>query len=331
MANPNRIVAVAVAADNNQMTINSRRDLRDLRRVKVRPYLRGLVQGLDTRGFKLRKDYVIDFRQRKPNALNNAAAFGNPAAGDVIFCMSTTVVKAAADIGTFSVNPIVGIVSEPGQETNTAGTRFDQIANICGVSARRSQTAVDCFDRFLRTVPTLTEVKVLSKQGYGPSDRALAAITTTAGQKGITCTAVQITDAASLETALDALQVRDPDAQPATIGVLVLPIDVCLGHAQEIIDLAQGEKKIPVFFPVPDWVKADASGALGAYGVPQRACGEMMAERVSVIWRNGNAVPGAPFVRWASAPDDSFQFAVSAAVADPDALNIGLSPNIPRV
>ncbi len=329
---PNRIVAVAVASENKEMTINSRRDLRDLRRVKTRPYLRGLVQGLATRGFKLRKDYVIDFRQRRPNALGNAAAFGNPVAGDVIFCMSTTVVKGATDIAALSTIPIVGVVSEPGTETNAAGTRFDQIANICGVSARRIQTAVDCFDRFLKTVPTLTEVKVLAKQGYGPSDRAFAAVRTAAGQKGITCTEVPITDVASLENALDGLTARDPDGvPPATVGVLVLPIDVCLGHAQEIIDIAQGEKKIPVFFPVPDFVKANASGALGAYGVSQQTCGEMMAERVSVIWRSGNAVPGSPFVRWVPAPDDTLQWVVSGAVADPDELNIPLSPNVPRI
>jgi len=326
---PNRIVAVAIAAENKETTINARRDLRDLRRVKTRPYLRGLVQGLATRGLKLRKDYVIEFRQRKPNALGNTAAFGNPAAGDVIFCMSTTVVKAAADL--FSTNPIVGVVSEPGTEANTAGTHFDQIANICGVSARRIQTAVDCFDRFLKTVPTLTEVKVLTRQGYGPSDRAFNAVSTAAAQKDITCTQVPITDVTSLESALDNLTARDPDAQPATMGVLILPIDVCLGHAQEIIDIAQGEKKIPVFFPVPDWVKPNASGALGAYGVSQQTCGEMMAERVSVIWRSGNAVPGSPFVRWVFAPDDTLQWVVSGAVADPDELNIPLSQNVPRI
>jgi ABC-type uncharacterized transport system substrate-binding protein len=327
---PNRIVAVAIAAENKDITINSRRDLRDLRRVKTRPYLRGLVQGLATRGLKLRKDYVIEFRQRKPSALGTAAAFGNPATGDVIFCMSTTVVKAAADL--FSTIPIVGVVSDPTKEANTAGTKFDQIANICGVSARRSQTAGDCFDRFLRTVPTLIEVKVLTKQLYGPSDRAFDLVNTAATQKGIACTPVPITDAASLETALDNLTVRDPDGpQPAMMGVLVLPIDVCLGHAQEIIDIAQGEKKIPVFFPVPDWVKPNASGALGAYGVSQQTCGEMMAERVSVIWRSGNAVPGSPFVRWVVAPDDTLQWVVSGAVADPDELNIPLSQNVPRI
>jgi hypothetical protein len=330
-----RIIAVAVANENREITIKTRRDLRELRRLKVRPYLRGLVQGLAARGKKLKADYTLEFRQRRPGAMNTAQAFGSPVAGDVVFCMSTTVVKAAADVflpTAVPPIPIVGVVSEPTVETNGAGTTFNNIANLCGISAKRTQRAGDCLERFLRAVPTLTEVKVLARNNneYPPSDRALQAVTTAGSQRGIRCPALQFSDVGQMETALDNLPTRDTD-DPPTIGVLVLPIDMCLGHAQDIIDIVQGEKKLPLFFPVPDWVKADASGALGGYGVPQRACGELMAERVSVIWRSNNVVPPAPFVRWVDAPDDTFQFAVSAAVASADELNIDIPASIPRV
>lgn len=332
---PKRIVAVAVAKENNKITIRSRRDLKDLRRLKVRPYLRGLVQELEKRGKKLRKDYVIEFQQRKRNAMNNVAAFGNPIPGDVIFCMSTTVVKAASDL--FPANavppiPIVGIVSDPALENNAAGTAFSQIANVCGVSAKRVSSAGECLDRFVRAVPTLEEVKVLATTAgvYGPSDRALAAVQQKAKDIGIPCPTIFFADIDALETALGQLTERDPEEQAATSGVLVLPIDLCLGHAQDIIDLVQGEKKLPVFFPVPDWVSSNASGAFGGYGVPQKTCGELMAERVSVIWRNANTIP-ANLQRWIDAPNEAFVFLVSGAVADAQELNIDLPAGIPRI
>jgi hypothetical protein len=332
----NRVIAVAVAKDERQITIDHRRDLKELRRLKVRPYLRGLVQGLAACGKKLGPDYTIEFRQRRPGQMADAAAFSNPLAGDVVFCMSTTVVKAAADV--FSptaappVIPIVGVVSAPDAEKNTAGTAFSAIANICGVNAKRTQNADKGFLNFLRAIPTLTEVKVLARKDteYPPSDRALKDVTTAAGKKGIKCTPLQFSDVAGMETLLEGLNPRDPKVAP-TIGVLVLPIDVCLGHAQEIIDLVQGEKKLPTFFPVPDWVRPNGSGAFGAFGVPQRVCGELMAERVNAIWRNGNAVPGGQFEKWVEVAPDAFQFVVSAAIASDDELNIDIPANIPQI
>jgi len=320
----NRIVAVAIAQRNGKLRIKTSADLRDLKRVRVRPYLRGLVQGLDVRGHHLGKDYDIEFRQRKAADIDRPT-FDNYQSGDplVIFCMSTTVVAKAKDL-VGSPTPIVGIVSEPTLE------QFDTVTNICGVSAKRSQTAGECFGRFLRTVPTLTEVRVLHKPGYGPSDRALSKVRTAAAAMSppVTVTPVPITTAADIEDAIDAMHARDVD-NPATVGIQVLPVDVCLGHAQDIIDLAQGEKKLPTFFPVPDWVKPDEASAIGAYGVPQRRCGQLMAERVDAIWKNGGTVPGAGFARWTEAPADAFEFVASTAAAHE--LNIKLHTSIPRV
>jgi ABC-type uncharacterized transport system substrate-binding protein len=323
-----RILAVAVAEHSDEIEIKSWKGLKGLRGVRVRPYIRGLVQGLDEFNAQLGQDYVITFRQR--DASNLAGAFTNPSADPmVVVCMSTTVVKAAASAfppGTGQ--PIVGMVSEPTAEG--VGTT----ANTCGVNAKRSQSADNCFKRFMRTVPTLTEVRVLHKANYGPSVRALSNVTTAAGNMNppVTITPVTVTTAAQLKTELQNanLPQRDPDTQPATVGVQVLPVDVCLGNAQEIIDFVQGEKGLPVFFPVPDWVRPDATGALGAYGVPQRRCGMMMAEQVKAIWDNNNTVPNFAAVneRWIPAPKTAFEFLASGPVADE--LNIKLKANIPR-
>jgi len=201
--------------------------------------------------------------------------------------MSTTVMKAAQNVITGTQPPIVGIVSAPTLETTVSGVAFIAVPNLFGVSAKRSQTANKCFECFLRAVPSLTEVKVLHKPGYRPSDEAKNLVEAAAGAKvpPITVTPITVTTAAALENVLDTLPVRDPDHDGGNppIGVQVLPVDVCLGHAQEIIDLVQGEKMLPVFFPVPDWVTPDTSSALGAYGVWQRRCGVLRAERVAAV------------------------------------------------
>jgi hypothetical protein len=327
-----KILAVAIAAKDHELIINSQRDLKELRRAKVRPYLRGLVQNLRMRGKKLGTHYEIIFRQRENPG--TAGTFTVPADPTVILCMSTRVVSAAAAAFAPATNqPIVGIVSEP----VTEGFDTPANTNICGVSARRVQTADACFERFYRTVPSLQEVKILVKTGYGPSNRALALVQAAAKKKFVATSTLDASTVANLETSLNGLAIRDPSVAPS-IGVLVLPIDVCLGHAQDIIDLAQGEKRLPTFFPVTDWVKRDPSSALGGYGVPQRRCGELMAERVVAIWRNGNRVPpvttGAPpvptgFVKWIEAADDDLEFSVSGEAAED--LNIDLDASIPRV
>jgi hypothetical protein len=325
------ILAVAIADHPDETRISSWKSLRGLRRMKIRPYLRGLVQGLDELNERLGEDYVIHFRQRDAANLN-AAAFRNPEGGPyVIVCMSTTVVKAAAAaFPPATAQPIVGVVSEPVQE------QVATTANLCGITARRVQTADNCFRRFVRAVPTLTEVKLLHKAGYGPSDRARDKVQAAANamRNPISISDVPVTTAAALMTALQSLPQRDLEAEPpapATVGVLVLPVDVCLGHAQEIIDYVQQDRGLPTFFPVPDWVRPDASGALGAYGLSQRRSGALMAQQVKEIWDAGDVVPNFATVndRWIPASRHEFEFLVSTAVADE--LNIRLKRNIPRV
>jgi hypothetical protein len=111
--------------------------------------------------------------------------------------------------------------------------------------------------------------------------------------------------------------------QPPNTGVLVLPVDLffaAAGGTGGIIDLAQNtglgtaQQKLPTFFFAPDWVQQNPTlSALGAYGVPQFRCGQLMAERVDRVWKHG--VPTNPNNRWIKAQNSDFQWVTNATVA----------------
>lgn len=298
----------------------------------VRPYIPGLMLGLAKLGHIIGTEYTIYYRERANEAALNAATFSPPppagvARFDTIFCMSTTVVRAAQAY-TRQI-PIVGIVSDPADEG------FAATGNICGISARRHQTAGDGFDRFVDTVTTLTTVYYMHKLHYGPSESALARIKARAHRRSPAPIAILplplITDAASIAVSLAALPNRNL-ANPPTVGLLVLPVDVCFANAQTIINTAQGAPYyVPTFFPTPDWVKPAPSSALGGYGVSQRTCGELLAERVDyALWQHPGQIP-LPLPRFLDAPDHSLEWWVSSAAAAPAVLNVVLGANVPIV
>src|SRR4051812_42859322 len=95
-----RILAVAVAENRtDDLPIGSPKHAKGgILGMKVRPYVQGLIQRLEVKGWRLGHDYQIHFRQREVANLN-AAAFARPGAGNanyVIFCMSTNVARYAA-------------------------------------------------------------------------------------------------------------------------------------------------------------------------------------------------------------------------------------------
>jgi ABC-type uncharacterized transport system substrate-binding protein len=280
--------------------------------VNVRPYVAGLIKGLTERGHHLGPDYEIDYKERPHSELSNghgSDVFGGDghAAYDIIFAMSTNVVRAAKEAG--HATPIVGVVSDHRAEG------FSRTRTITGISARRSHTAGQCFEYFLATVPTLKKVRVLHKPKYGPSERSLKLVKAAAKKRGVAVEVLSVQTREDIEKKLKAMAKRDLK-KPAEAGVLVLPVDVALGAAQLIIDLAQGQKNVPAFFPVTDFVK---NGALGGYGVPQHTCGLLMADYVArILWQS--AQPQSLKVTEAGSGD--FEWAVSRAAAD--ALNVRL-------
>jgi len=308
---PRTIVAVAIGDSRFEQVIKNADD--DLS--NVRPYISGLIKGLST--FQVGRDYEIIYRERQQGDLDGAFRVNAAPSNQLIFCMSTTVTKAAQAF-TDSI-PIVGIVSNPGRENVTAGR------NICGVSARRSQTAGDCCERFLKTVTSLREIRVLHKANYNPSVEALAQVKAAAAPHGVMVTEVAVASAADIADKLGNMPARDPATEPATVGIQVLPADVCFGAAQSIIKIAQAQKRLPTFFPVTDWVRHDPPSALGGYGVPQERSGQLLAEQVALIWQTGNI----PAHRFKDASDSEFKWLASRAAAR--TLNINLPSDVPTV
>ncbi len=302
-----RILAIAVGPQqDNLIGVNGAPNT-------VRPYIHGLIEGLGARGRQLGTDYEIDYKERSQIDLATKGSelfVGGDEPHDIIFAMSTNVVRAARNSD--ATKPIVGVVSAPRDEN------FSRARNFTGISARRSQTAGECFEYFLATVPTLKRVRVLHKPGYGPSDRSLKLVRATAKKRGVTVQALAINNRGDIEKKLKAMPKRDLN-KTADVGVQVLPVDVLLGASQLIIDLAQREKNLPTFHPITDFVTSDPSSALGGYGVPQHTCGMLMADYVDqILWHS--AEPRS--LKFTDAGADDFKWVISRAAAE--VLNIRL-------
>jgi hypothetical protein len=292
-----------------------------------RQYVVGLIDGLNSLDtnppskYRIGTDYQIDYRETAATGVPATFSSTDP----LIFAMSTTIV-AAAQTFTTSI-PIVGIVSDPD------GENFRNSKNICGVTAQRHQMAGTCLDDFLNTVtspgPYITSVVALCKPNYNPSDQAWALVQAEAKKKQPPILPINITPydytvaTQPIDTWLNALPV-----QPANTGLLVLPVDLFFANAAVIIDLAQNTglgvsgQKLPTFFFAPDWVGPVATeSALGAYGVSQYTCGELMANLVNTVRTSG--VPTSAAARWTPAPPTAFQWVTNKTVAS----TFGYVPN----
>jgi ABC-type uncharacterized transport system substrate-binding protein len=315
MGEMKRILAVAVGP-HRDLVIGAKGDLGG-----VRAYIAGLVNGLAGCKRELGTDYVIDYREREPHQLEDDEDAGRafkltPAMPhDLVFAMSTTALQSAKSV----TNDKIPIVFPSVSDHKADGLLHK--GNATGVSARRSQTAGECLERFLASVRTLKEVRVLHKPGYRPGERALKLVQAVGKKKKVVIKPVPVKTRGDIEKKLSAMAKRNLK-KPAEVGILVLPIDLCLGAAALIIEVAQGRKNIPVFFPITDWVKPKLPSAFGGYGVPQLRCGELAAEHVDqILWGNAKAASR----KVTDAADDAFVWALSSEAAR--ALNI----EIPRV
>jgi ABC-type uncharacterized transport system substrate-binding protein len=282
----------------------------------VRPYINGLIEGLLP--LKLGQDYDIWYRHILHSAKSGSFAPGHDAVpNDLIFAMSTQVVQLAVQFTKTQTSPKTPIVFPNVSHPDTyIGNPLP--SNVAGVNAQRSQTAGTCFADFLQTVPTLQTgtVAYLRCKKYPPSDDAEGMILSAAQQfPNVTLKAMDVTDQQDLKNQLSNL--------PACDGLQVLPIDFCFGAAGDIIDTVQGNKNLPTFFPIPDWVqpKQPQKPALGAYGVSQYNCGYLAANIVTQIAWAGVS-PSA--IGAQLAPPASFDWLVSQSAAN--TLNIALDP-----
>ena len=244
----------------------------------VRPYIQGLVDWLAHQTeppaansaltkYNIGVDYQIDYRECDLGGL--AAVF--PAAApqaDLIFCMSTSVARAADAYAKANAptQPIVAIVSDPFGESVPFGD------NLCGVSASRDRLANHCLKQFRKQNPNVKNVYALHRKGYSPSTKATGWL----GKKNVTLWPIADTDNIQGEIQ------KIINLNPPKLGFLILPADRFFGSANDIVQWAGN---YPTFWSTPDF----PAGSFGGYGYPQVLCGQFMAERVANIWTSQDA------------------------------------------
>ena len=265
----------------------------------VRPYIYGLIAALKKIGKIIGTHYTIDYRECSWNDLDNYA-FKNFTA-QVAFCMSARVVDHAASVA--AIRPIVGVVSD------YSGYK----GAIYGYSPQRVQTTLACYNHFFYSVPSLETVYVLHDKDHKPSTAALQTLPSTVKTIDVS------KNVAKIPAELTRVWNSDhPDAQ--STGILVLPVDRCFGAADAINGWGISNK-VPIFWPVTDWVFSTTDpepSALGGYGVPQSYSGEVMGAQVATILQGGTPSPP-----WAPAniddpatdPNTDIYWAVSQATA----------------
>jgi ABC-type uncharacterized transport system substrate-binding protein len=296
---PKRILALAVGDPKVSQFIDHPTKLHG-----VRPYISGLIDGLTGLGHQLGTDFVISYQQHWHEHIMKGQAFMETSKPALIYAMSTTVMRAA---GKHSKDiPIVFPNC-----SNHKAERFVTEGRATGFSARRTQTAGDCFDRFFRSVPTLKEVLILHKPDYDISDHALELVTKAAEERGVEPRTLGVTSHPDLLDQLSKLPHRERGT-PANIGVHVTPVDLLFAATPEIIEWAQRKKHLAAFFPVTDWVH-EPYGGFGGYGVAQYKCGERTAGHVHhILWVNR---PASELPEVMEATEADFDWAVSGAAA----------------
>jgi hypothetical protein len=298
------ILAVAIANTAMSKTIS---DSAAASLAGVRPYIKGLIQRLDIRGYEIGPHYVIDYRESPASGLDAIFPDVLPASPpEAVLCMSKTVLDKVSGKSGWNPVPLAGIVSVPLNKPN-----------VCGIDGQRQQIGHDYYDKLLAAIPSLqssaaNRVHVLNVPGYPPSDEALRLINQ--GSRPVTVNSVPVANPT------DANIIGAINGITAPGALLVLPVDTFFGSAPTIITTARA-KSLPDFWPVTDWVRHSNSptkSAVGGYGVPQALCGEMLADRIAFVWTNGS-MPNPAFVK-VNTKDD-----VVWAVSDAAATDAGVS------
>lgn len=313
-----RILAVAVGQDNSSSSPTPfPNPIRTVNPTNVRPYIYGLIDGLWLGyGRSIGGDYDIWYRECP---IGTANAFNQQ--NDLIFTMSTRVTVNAIKTGT--TNPIVF----------PTGSHFQQDIlpnklpkNVTGIDAQRDQ-GDKLLANFKQAWPSLKTLYYLHLAGYGPSERGKSGLTGAAASNGINPKDLHEIGVTDGNLNLNGL----PPGNGQT-GLLVLPIDFCLGEgpsqAPNIIQVAQGEKNVPTFFPIPDWAQQTPSTptpAFGAYGISQYQCGRLASDLVNaILWQNMSP----DTFKIVPAPSSLFDLVVNQTAADK--LRIDLPDSLQR-
>jgi putative tryptophan/tyrosine transport system substrate-binding protein len=270
-----RILAIAVGLDPvNSSCMVWKNIIGSSETVPIRPYVTGLIDGLQAQGLQPGHDFQIDYATCDPKGLRKfVKSTLDEANTDAMFAMSTTAVKAA--MAASKKLPIVfPSISDP-VEDGVAKSSAAPGKNATGIQAMRRHTADQCLALFKVTVPSLRTIFAFHKPNYGPATRAYNNIKKEAKRVHVTFKAVLVQSHDEIEKKLRALLPETGKSGPKN-GVLVMPDDLVLSAWPKIAQIAS-ENKMPNFFPVTDWVRDATPSALAGFGVPQHTCGKAAA------------------------------------------------------
>jgi putative ABC transport system substrate-binding protein len=313
-----RILAVAVGLDPESGAAAVRRNIVGSGRTEaVRPYVTGLIAGLERLGLKAGTDFQIDYATSAPQGLKKLIKTAiDESRPDAIFAMSTSAVKAAMSV-TKDIQIVFPSISDPVADGVVKSCAAPG-NNATGVRAMRSQSAPECLELFKATVPSLRKVLGLHKPSYGPATRAMKGLRLAAKRARVTFTPLLVRSHQEIAAKLGALSQSGKDGKPE-VGVLALPDDLVLSAWRRIAELGK-ERRLPTFFPVTDWVRNDGPSMLAGFGVPQRTCGEAAAPFMYKVLK-GVPAKDLPVKR-----AGGFEWAVNKAVAG--AIGVGIPDSV---
>jgi putative ABC transport system substrate-binding protein len=301
-----RILAIAVGQGSDTSASAVARSVIGTKHGKdIRPYVAGLISGLEKLGLKPGADFEIDYATGEPKSLKKLVKSAiDEHKPDAVFGMSTTAVKVAMSV-TKDIPIVFPSISDP-VEDGIAKSCAVPGKNATGVRSMRRQSMHEGLELFKMTVPSLRTVYALHKPSYGPATRALKDVRDAAKRARVAVKPVTVQSHKDIAKALDAMSQSGPAGSPQ-VGVMVMPDDLVLSAWRYIAETGQ-EKKLPTFFPVTDWVR-DGSNAFAGYGVPQHAGGEAAAAYMRKVL-NGVPAKNLPIRR-----TGGFEWAVNRTVA----------------
>jgi ABC-type uncharacterized transport system substrate-binding protein len=266
------------------------------------PKMRAIIKGLNDRlDFLKGPDYTfqIDYVEWEPHQLEDAVrTYLDINSPDLVLPIATTATRAAQTIfgSTSDSKPIVFTVISHPVEQGIVPTLVTPGGNTTGISTRLSQTAPECLRKFREKVgTTLEKVCWVYRLKFDPSEAAAKYLIAVANSltPPLQCKRL-VPIPKTREEVVKRLRGSGPDDLPTgdlnhapRKGLLVVPDDLVVSHGDVIIDIAQGAKKIPVFFQVMEFVRNGdyRVSALGAYGIPGRTTGREAAEHVNKVLR----------------------------------------------
>lgn len=168
----------------------------------MRPYVTGLIRGLEKLGLKGGQDFDIDYVTAEPTKLKAAVkAAIDERKPDAIFAMSTSALKAAMLV-TKDIQIVFPSISDP-EGDKVAKSCAAPGMNATGVNSMRSQSAPECIELFKATVPSLRQVFGFHKPAYGPATRAIKKVQAAAKRAKIKFKSIEVKSRSDIAAKLE--------------------------------------------------------------------------------------------------------------------------------